>query len=172
MALITLSVLSTAKDASSITLKATPDGAAPAAITLKWRYWTSTTTYTTVLTAPQITSILSAGGLQLTPVQVGLSGTAGSVFADGVHQLTIVATGYPDGDLKVLFNQAAEQCIVSSVGKLAEKDCDCIDAERVLNKLIRYRFAADVQFDLKDYDGAHNLVIAIGKYCGSEDCNC
>lgn len=172
MAKITLTSLGVATGALSITLKATSDAAAPTDMTIKWRYWTDTDSTDLVLTGTQLTDILSATGLELTPDALGLTATTGTAFADGVHHVISESTGFDDGDLKVLVNKAAEKCITSSIGKLAERDCDCRETETLLNKLIRFRFAADVQHDCLDYDGAHNLVVAIGKYCDDCDCNC
>lgn len=82
----------------------------------------------------------------------------------------IVATA--DGDLKVFVNKAAENCIVSSTGRLVEQDGECGEAERTLNQLIRWRFSADVKFADLDFTGAHNLVTAINRICNSGKCIC
>lgn len=96
--------------------------------------------------------------------------TLKSVFlgATGTYALQVAV----EGDLKVKINKAAEACIVGGIGKLAEVNCECIDNEKTLNKLIRWRFAADVKFDLLDYEGAHNMIVAINKICAASDCSC
>lgn len=77
-----------------------------------------------------------------------------------------------EGDLKVLIATAAEACIVSSTGKLADIPGDCTAVEVILNKLIRWKFAAGILKDCQDYDGAHNMVVSINKYCASGKCIC
>lgn len=105
------------------------------------------------------TAAQSAGTLNLSTPFTGTSGAYSLAFSVEV-------------DLKVLVNKAAEKCIVGLIGKLAEVSCDCADAERVLNKLVRWRFASDVKFDSKDYEGSHNMVLDIGLHCQGSDCNC
>lgn len=83
---------------------------------------------------------------------------------------TVIAGG--DADLKVLVNKAAEACIVSSTGALADIPGSCLDVEATLNKLIRWQIAAVIQHQCQDYEGAHNLVVSINKYCTSGKCIC
>lgn len=170
---ITLSHIDTHKEAKSLTLKdTTAYGVPPAAMTLIFRYWTATTTYTLVLNSTQIAALRGAG-LVIDPVLLDITDTEGTAFSDGVWQVSASAdAGAHTGDLKLLINKTAERCITTAIGKLAASPCDCRDEELKLNMLIRRRFAADVKLDLKDYDGAHNLVVSIGAYCGSNDCNC
>jgi hypothetical protein len=172
MAAITLSLLSVSNDGKSITLKATSDGSAPTDLTLKWRYWTETAEIETILSGGQLTSILSSTGLVITPDLVGLTDATGAAFADGVHHVISESIGFDDGDIKVLVNKAAEKFLTEQIGTLAEKDCECREKVVLLNKLLRFRFAADVQHDCSDYDGSHNLVVAIGKSSDDCDCNC
>lgn len=169
MALILIDI---SKNASNITLRDDSTyGVAPTSVTLKHKYWTDTVETTKILDGTQKAAIVAAGGLVISPKFLGLSTSDTAVFADGEHhfQLVVDATTL---DIKVLVNKAAEACIVSAIGKLAERDQDCPPAEYQLNKLIRWRFAADVKHDLKDYDGAHNLIVAINKLCCGLDCNC
>jgi hypothetical protein len=159
-----ITVLAIDKFAKSITLGDTSSPVTTAA-TIRWRYWTDTAFQPDViLSGAQITAIKSVGGLALTPDLVGLTATIGASFADGIHVVQVVVDAGTQ-ELKILVNKSAEACIVSAIGKLSEKNCDCSDCEAALQKLIRWRFAADIKRDLADYDAAHNLVVSIGKYC-------
>jgi hypothetical protein len=184
---ITLSKIAIDKAAQSITIKAVLqtepggpiDGQTTSKGTLKVRYWTDTTFTDKLIDSDDDVNYLFGSGLVLTPQFLGISTNEDAAFADGVYQLKYTTEGYTtvdskalEGDLKVLVDQGAEKCIASQIGKLAAQDCDCTDCEEELNKLLRWRFAAPVQFDCKDYDGAHNLVVAINQICGTKDCGC
>lgn len=93
--------------------------------------------------------------------------TASAISSAGA---TVIVGG--SADLKVLVNKAAESCIVSSTGELADIPGSCLEVEATLNKLIRWQIAAVVQHQCQDYDGAHNLVVSINKYCTSGKCIC
>lgn len=168
-----LILIDISKNANSITLRDDSTyGVAPTSVTLKWKYWTDEVFLSLVLSAEQMTAIVSAGGLVVTPLLIGIAGaTTDSKFTDGEHHFQLDVDGVIL-DLKVLINKAAEACIVSAIGKLSERDSDCVQAEYMINKLIRWRFASDVKHDLKDYDGAHNLIVAVGKICCGLDCDC
>lgn len=83
---------------------------------------------------------------------------------------TVIVGG--EDDIKILINKAAEACIVSSTGALADIPGSCLEVEATLNKMIRWQFAANIQYECEDYDGAHNLVVSINKYCTSGKCIC
>lgn len=167
MALLLIDI---SKNANTLTLR--DNGSiAPVSVTLKHRYWTDAEFVSIVLDAEDITAILSVNGLTINPLFLDLSTESTAVFADGEHHFQLDVDGVIL-DLKVLINKAAEACIVSATGKLSERDQDCPEAERILNKLIRWRFAADIKHDLADYDGAHNLIVAVNKLCCGMDCDC
>jgi hypothetical protein len=168
---LSISLLSISKDGKLITIQ---DSSTPGSTSasIQWRYWTDLAFKpAVVLSGAQLTALKSVGGLGLTPDLVGLTPVVGQAFTDGIHvaQVTVdsgVWTYY------ILVNKAAEACIVAAIGQLSDHQTDCPILEKHLEKLIRWRFAADVKRDLTDYDGAHNLIVAVGKYCGSTDCNC
>lgn len=88
--------------------------------------------------------------------------------ATAAHDLVLLASG----DEKVLVLEGGEACIVSAIGKLADRTDSCRTQEMEINKLLRWKFAANVQFDCEDYEGAHNLALAIKKSCDSGKCIC
>ena len=77
-----------------------------------------------------------------------------------------------EADLKILVSVAAEKCIVGAIGKISSQPCDCHEAAQQVDQLIRWKFAADVHFDCKNYQGAHDLIKAINGFCQPSDCNC
>lgn len=73
-------------------------------------------------------------------------------------------------DFKVLVNKGADACIASTVGKIAQTQCVCQKERQLINQFIQWRFAADVQFECDDFDGAQNLLTQINRYCTSAQC--
>lgn len=74
----------------------------------------------------------------------------------------------PEADLKVLVDVPAKECLVGRIGKMAEA-CSCNNDE--INRLIYMTlqlFASQVNFNCKDYQGAHNKIV--GVYLECTDC--
>lgn len=70
-----------------------------------------------------------------------------------------------EGDRKVLFTQMGEACIVSKIGYSAEK-VRCDDKEIVkMMELVRWKLAAEIKYQKRDYDSAHKLMVAMEKEC-------
>ncbi|HEY9660763.1 MAG TPA: hypothetical protein V6C65_20085, partial [Allocoleopsis sp.] len=71
----------------------------------------------------------------------------------------------PEADLKVLAKETTEFCIVSEIGKMGAS-CSCDDGKEYdLMRLLMWLFAAQVNFDCKDYSAAHNKVVAAYMEC-------
>jgi hypothetical protein len=107
--------------------------------------------------------------------EVDWTGTNDDTQITLVEEFDGVAGSYdlwfgPLQDFKVLVNKGAEECIVNTIGKISQTDCVCTKERDLVNKFIQWRFAADVQFDCEDYDGAQNLLTQINRYCAAGAC--
>lgn len=84
-------------------------------------------------------------------------------------------TGYhiqlaTEADLKVLFTELAQACIVSTIGAYARRRRECDpEAVNTLMEMVAWKQAAEVKFDALDYDGAHDLLSYIDGTC--RECN-
>lgn len=71
-----------------------------------------------------------------------------------------------EADLKVFLKEPAENCLVSKIGTIAEKQSGCeksfIDDTLLMTQ---WAFAAKRKFDCLDYQGAHNMLVGIEKKC-------
>lgn len=81
----------------------------------------------------------------------------------------------PEGDLKVFVYQAANACLVSRIGTKLGQSCNC-DTQEVdkLMHMVMQMFASQVDFNCKDYQGAHNKVVAVDLLCNdcTKTCSC
>ena len=74
----------------------------------------------------------------------------------------------PEGDLKVHVWQTANLCVTGRIGRLAT-GCGCNQEEELkLMRLVMWLFSSQVNFECKDYQGAHNKTVAVDLECN--DC--
>ena len=78
----------------------------------------------------------------------------------------------PIKDIKILVNKAAEACIASTLGGSSPLDCNCSNNSAQVNKMIQWRFTADVLFNCDDFVGAHNTLVQLNRICNSTLSNC
>jgi len=71
----------------------------------------------------------------------------------------------PLKDLKVLVNKAAEACIAQTLAANSPLNCNCVNDIPKINKMIQWRFVADVLFNCDDFVGAHNTLVQLNKVC-------
>lgn len=80
----------------------------------------------------------------------------------------------PEADLKVLVKELANECLVARIGKLGT-GCGCNKDEiDILMRLTMWLFAAQVNAECADYQGAHNKVVAVDSECNDckQTCSC
>lgn len=71
-----------------------------------------------------------------------------------------------EADLKILVEAPAVNCLVNRIGRISEKQISCsVDYLNDTLKMTMWKFSAEVKFDCKDYEGAHNLIVGIDKLC-------
>ena len=72
----------------------------------------------------------------------------------------------PEADLKILVSEPANACLVSRIGQLAMNNCSCDATESdKLTRLTMWMFASKINFDCKDFKGAHNLLVSVELEC-------
>lgn len=74
-----------------------------------------------------------------------------------------------EADLKVLFTQYGEACIDSKIGRLASiVNCNTKEVDKLMN-LVRWKLAAEIKYQKRDYNGAHTLMVNVEKECTACD---
>lgn len=90
---------------------------------------------------------------------------------DGTTQTLSLWFG-PYKDVKVLVNKAAEKCIATTLGSMSPIDCSCSNDASKVNKMIQWRFTADVLFNCDDFTGAHNTLVQLNRLCSTNSATC
>lgn len=65
---------------------------------------------------------------------------------------------------KALNSMSALACIVGAIAASTSCGCSSSIVDNI-NQLIRWKFAADIQFECQDYQGAHELITNVNQYC-------
>lgn len=91
-------------------------------------------------------------------------------FAEDTVSIALYYGPYDDD--KILVNKAAEKCIAETLASSSSLGCGCESTYPQVNKMIQWRFAADVAYDCGDYTGAHNTIVQLNRICNQTSLAC